>query len=603
MARSFSSQDVPSQAADVFGRLTGGIFHRIRTSVMPEIDHDTAAGQAGPGAGTRSRTGAVLRRMVPLLMWVILLLAVGLVVFRVAYADRVYPAVVVGDVSVGGLTITQAEEKLTARAELLENGTFTFTYQGKVWTPSLSELGVTVMLDESLTEARQLGRGGNATSRLEFVGDILGSDQVVPLQTSVDEQVLDTWFDSVDADINQAPVNPSLAIDGTTVTTVPGSDGVKVDREAARAKVLSALGELTPLSATMPTYVAHPDFTEEALAPAEKQVAEALGKPVPVAFGDQSWNLDGSDLGPFVTVEVVTVDGAPSARLTVDTKGLSADLRERFSDDINSKPVDAVFGWDDGLVVVQEGTYGAALRSDAFANAVGESFLNGHGTVEIPVVDIAPEIDDTNPDAYGINDLLGTGDSNFAGGNASRDANIYVATELMNHTMVPPGGTFSFNGAIGEITADKGYQEALVVVGDEVGRDVGGGVCQVSTTAFRAALMAGMPIGHWYPHTYRLPNYEADGWSPGFDASILQSGSNPDNWADFTFENYSDDWLLVESYTWDLHVVVSIYGTSDGRDVSLDPYTIGGNAFGFNRTIYDASGDVIADRSFETYFK
>ncbi len=568
---------------------------------MPELEPDEVTDPEGSATGSRS--GAILRRVVPILMWSVLLLAVGLVVFRVAYADRVYPAVVVGDVPVGGLSISHAESKLRERADALENGTFTFAYQGKVWTPSLSELGVTVMLDESLAEARQLGRGGNATSRLEFVGDILGADQVVPLQTTVNEDALDAWFDSVDADIDQAPVNPSLKIDGTTVETVPGSDGVKVDRKAARAEVLSALGALTPISVSMPTYVAHPDFTVEALAPAEKQVVDALSKPVPVTFGDRSWKVEGTELVKFVTVDVVQSDGAPSAKLSVDTKGLSAALRERFSDEINAKPVDAVFGWDDGLVVVQEGAYGAALRSDAFANAVGDSFLNGHGSVEIPVVEIAPEIDDRNTDAYGITELLGTGDSNFAGGNASRDANIYVATELLDHTLVPPGGTFSFNRAIGEITPAKGYQEALVVVGDEVGRDVGGGVCQVSTTAFRAALEAGMPIGDWYPHTYRLPNYEADGWSPGFDASILQYGSNPDEWADFTFENYTDDWLLVEADAWDLHVYINIYGTGDGRDVALEPYTMGGNAFGFTRTIYDASGDVIADRSFESYFK
>ena len=604
MARSFSGQDVSSQVAGApwasVQRLTGGVFHRVRTSVLPEVESGESAGAADLG---QSRTAAVLRRVVPLLMWLVLLLAVGLVVFRVAYADRVYPAVVVGDVPVGGLTMAQAEEKLTDRAEVLENGTFTFTYQGKVWTPTLSELGVTVMLEESLADARQMGRGGNATSRLEFVGEILSSNQVVPLQTAVDERVLDTWFDAVDAEIDQAPVNPSLAIDGTAVKVVPGSDGIKVDREAARAEVLHALDTLTPVLATMPTYVARADFTVEALGPAERQVAEALGQPVPVTFEDQSWEIEGADLGPFVTIDVVVADGAPTAKLSVDTKELAADLRERFSDEINRKPVDAIFGWDGGLVAIEPGTYGAALRSDAFAEAVGESFLNGHDTVDIPVVEIAPEVDDRNMDAYGIDELLGSGDSNFAGGNESRDANIYVATELLNHTLVPPGGTFSFNRAIGEITADKGYKEALVVIGDEVGRDVGGGVCQVSTTVFRAALEGGMPITQWHPHTYRLPNYEAGDWSAGFDASILQYGSNPDEWADFTFENDTDGWLLVEADAWDLQVLVNIYGTSDGRDVTLEPYEIGDNAFGFTRTIYDADGAVIAERSFESYFK
>jgi vancomycin resistance protein YoaR len=580
-----------------------GTFHHVRTSVLPEADadHGDAAEHAEP---RRSRLRAiVLRRALPALIWAVLLLAVGLVVFRIAYNDKVYPAVVVGDVPVGGLTMSQAEARLTDRATQLENGTFTFTYKGKVWTPSLSELGVTVMLDESLADARQMGRGGNATSRLEFVGNILSSDQVVPLQTRIDERVLDTWFDAVDRDIDNAPVNPSLKIDGTAVAVVPGSDGVLVDREAATAEVLKALDSLDPVSVVIPTYVAHPEFTADQLGPAEKQVTEALSKPVPVAFENDSWKIEGTDLGQYVKIDVVVEDGAPTAKLSVDTKSLAGDLRTRFSDEINRKPVDAVFGWDDRLVALKPGVYGAALRSDAFADAVADSFLNGHKKVEIPVVAIAPEVDDTKMGSYGIVELLGGGHSNFAGGAWARDQNIYVATELLNHTLVPPGGTFSFNKAIGEITADKGYQEASVVVAEQVGRDIGGGVCQVSTTVFRAALNSGMPIEEWHPHTYRLSNYERDGWGPGFDASILQIGPNADDWADFKFQNYTDHWLLVESYAADAHVYVNIYGTSDGRDVAIDAWPIGGNAFGFTRTIYDKSGDVIAERTFESYFK
>jgi vancomycin resistance protein YoaR len=614
MARSFTSRDqsslLPNGWSTPWATLrtwSATTAHRLRRSVLPEVESEADAPDSQPeGEGTPKpsllRT-VVFRRLVPALMWIVLLLAVGLVVFRVAYADRVYPAVVVGDVPVGGLTVNQAEAKLTERADQLENGTFTFTYKGQVWTPSLSELGVNVMLDESIADARQLGRGGNSTSRLGFVGNILEDDQVVPLQTSVDKRVLNTWFDSVDQDIDNLPVNPQLKVDGTAVQVVPGSDGIVVDREAATAQLLATLDGLEPVSTTMPTMVAHPDFTAEDLGPAEKQVTEALSEPVPVTFEKQNWKVEGKDLGPFVTIEVVLEHGKPAAKLAVDRAGLAAELRSRYSDEINRKPTDAVFGWDDKLVALEPGTYGAALRSDAFADAVADSFLNGHGSVEIPVVSIAPEVDDTRLDEYGIAELLGGGHSNFAGGAWQRDQNIYVATELLNHTLVAPGETFSFNKAIGEITADKGYEEAEVVVAEQVGRDIGGGVCQVSTTVFRAAINSGMPIDEWHPHTYRLSNYERDGWGPGFDASILQIGPDPDDWADFKFENYTDHWLLVESYASDAHVYVNFYGTSDGRDVDIEAWPIGGNAFGFTRTIYDKTGEVIADRSFESYFK
>jgi hypothetical protein len=86
-------------------------------------------------------------------------------------------------------------------------------------------------------------------------------------------------------------------------------------------------------------------------------------------------------------------------------------------------------------------------------------------------------------------------------------------------------------------------------------------------------------------------------------ASILQYGSNPDDWADFTFENFTGGWLYIQAYTDGLRLYVSIYGTDTGRTVDLDAWGINGKSTGFTRTIYDANGDVVASRDFPTTFK
>ncbi len=135
-----------------------------------------------------------------------------------------------------------------------------------------------------------------------------------------------------------------------------------------------------------------------------------------------------------------------------------------------------------------------------------------------------------------------------------------------------PGDTFSFNNAIGDITPEAGYVEASVVDGERIGKDVGGGICQVSTTVFRAAFLAGFPIGEWWPHLYRLAFYEYDGWTAGLDASILQSGPRED-WGDFTFHNTTDGYLLIEAYVDGQTDVVTIYGPETGWDVYVsDPW-------------------------------
>jgi vancomycin resistance protein YoaR len=580
----------------------------VRNSVLPALDADPpATEEVGEAPATarlphRVRT-LVARRILPALLVMTLLLVIGLVAFRVIYEDRVYPAVVVGDVAVGGLTVPEAQARLTDRAAELERGTVAFTFEGRTWTPTLADLGVTILLEDSIAAAQMLGRDENPTARLAFIGDIIAADQVVPLKIELDQRILDAWYDQVEQEIDQLPVNARVEIENNAVQIVPGASGIVIDREAASAYVFDALSTLEPVAAELPMRVSEPSITAGELAMVQGEIEEMIRKPVVARFGDEAWTIEPETVVPFLDVDVTLEGGSPTAHLTVDTKGLASELRTLYSGEVSRKPVNAILGWDDGVVAVEPSMDGAALRSDAFAREVGESFLSGHEDIEVPVVVIEPTIDDSNLDRLGITTLLGGGHSNFAGGNWERDENVRIATELMNHTLVAPGENFSFNRAIGEITADKGYQEALVVNGEAVGRDVGGGVCQVSTTVFRAALNAGMPIVEWHPHTYRLANYERDGWGPGFDASILQVGPNPDEWADFRFENYTDHWLLVQSYVSDYHVYVNIYGTSDGRSVEINWWENGGNAFGFSRVIYDPKGSVIAERIFESQFK
>jgi len=548
---------------------------------------------------------AFLRVLIPVSMTALVLLVLGLVAVRVIFADRLYPTIIVGDVPVGGLTIAQAERRLTERLAAFEQGPISFVHGERTWTPTLSELGATVMLGDSIAHAQRLGRESASTDRLAFIGDMLRADQVVPVRTHFDQAVLDAWFDAVDRALGHPPIDAQIVIDGTSVTVSPETNGIGVDRDAVTAQLTRAVSGLDTVAVTLPTQVISPDFTARNLVEVQAQVAEVVGKPLPVTFNDRRWEIDGATVSPFLHVAIAMESGAPDARLSIDTDGLAAALRTQFAEQVNRDRANAVLGWDDGLVVLAPSSTGIMMRAGSFADAVATSVLNDHASVEIPVIVIEPEITGQNLDAYGIDTLLGQGDSNFEGGSWEREENIRVGMRTINGTLVPPGGTFSFNQVVGAITYDKGYQDALVATAEMIGDDVGGGICQVSTTVFRAALFAGLPIVEWYAHTRRLPYYERDGWGPGFDASILQLGPNPEEWPDLKFENDTQHWLFIEASISDPHVYINIYGSHDGRtvDVDSDASPIGDKAFGFNRVVQDARGKVIEDRSFESYFQ
>ncbi|MBA3274516.1 MAG: VanW family protein, partial [Chloroflexia bacterium] len=423
--------------------------------------------------------------------------------------------------------------------------------------------------------------------------------------TELDGRVLEAWFDGVDRDIADPAIDAAIVVNGTDVTVSPDEAGVVVDRGAAREAIVGALATLQPVATDLPTVVDVPEILAMDLVEAEARVEQAVMTPIRVTFESRAWRIDGETLSQYLLVDTVLESGKPVAELSFNTELLAADLRGQFVPEVNREPVDARVGWNDdrGLVALDPSETGVTIRTGAFAETVADGFLNGNDSVEIPVVITRPEIDDENLDLLGIETRLGRGDSNYAGGTWARDENIIVGTELMNGTLVRPGGEFSFNEAVGPIGENPDFVEAAVIVAEQVGTGTGGGICQVSTTMFRAAIYAGMPITEWHQHSRRLTGYEADGWGAGFDASILQSGDDPDYWGDFRFENYTDSWLLVEAWTAYPHVIVNIYGSGDGREVDVDSWGLNGKNAGFTRVIYDAQGNVIAERAFASYFR
>lgn len=560
----------------------------------------------------------------------LLILAIGLLVFRVMFDDKIYPAVVVGDVQVGGLTMEQAQDRLSDRASNLNLNSITFSYEGHTWTPTLSEIGATIRTDAALQRAQSMGREDNAVSRLAFTGNIIRENQTVPLETSLDLKQLDAWFDTVDADIGNPAIDAGIVIEGAKVSFTPESTGIVVNREAAKEHIMKVLQTLQPVDTELPTVVDQPELRVADLEAGKEQVENVLSQPVRIQFEDKSWRIEATDISRFIRVTSKMADGKPKTVIDFDREELGSWLRETYAGEINRKPVDATVAFSDGLYATSASTDGAAVKTNEFANAVAESFLNGHDRVDVPVHITKPKVDSNNLGALKIDSLLGRGDSNFKDGSEERDHNIYTGTSAVNGTLVAPGENFSFNGAVGAITEEAGYVESGVILGEAIGRDVGGGICQVSTTVFRAALMGGFPMPEWYPHTYRLLGYEHDGWGPGFDASILQLGDNPANWADYKFTNTTDGWLLLQSWTSYPYLVVEIYGHDMGWNVdisevtqsepikgedkevvdntlppgSIVPYASpsDGLRVGFQRIVTDADGNVISDRWFQTDF-
>ncbi len=584
----------------------------------------------------RERLATGGSRLALVLALMIGVIAIGLGMVRGLYGDQVYPQVEIAGMNVGGMSREAAYGVLQERSAQLEEGTVTLTYGDQTWTPTLSELGVSVNYDATLDAAFRVGREEGAWDRVTSTLGLLRDEHHVPLQMTINEGVLDAWFASVNEDLGIPPHDAYIVVEEGKARIEAEVDGTVVDRAAAERMIIDSITDLQPLSADLPVEVMIANVREVDLAPALKTLDTALSAPVSISFEGSEWELSPEVLGQFVVQRVEPGQSGPNAvSVELDIKALAKYLSSTYAEDINRDPVDAQVGWDtdnNELIAVEASVEGVKIKPSSFAQAVAGSFFGGHDDVEIPVSFIAPQVDSNNLDALGITTKLSVGDSAYYGSDEGRAHNIVVGSNLLNGTLIPPHGEFSFHHAIGVISADKGFVESAFIEGDRVGRDIGGGICQVSTTVFRAALLAGLEITEWWPHSYRLGFYELDGWEPGMDASILQPDADPFSGGNFKFRNPSDQWMLVESYAANERVYVIIYGPDLGYTIDISQpivsepipnddddkeivnadlpagtiqqteWEIQGYTVSFNRTVTDSNGNVVETRDFVTYF-
>ncbi|HYM65546.1 MAG TPA: VanW family protein [Candidatus Sulfotelmatobacter sp.] len=244
-----------------------------------------------------------------------------------------------------------------------------------------------------------------------------------------------------------------------------------------------------------------------------------------------------------------------------------------LSQNIEKKPVDAIFKFENNRVTTfrpssqgKEIDYNE-LDKKMISNALAvtsSANINQIIIINIPIKIIEPKITTEKVNNLGIKELIGEGHSRFYHSIPSRVYNINLATSRINGVLVAPGETFSFDKALGDVSAFTGYQQAYVIQNGKTVLGDGGGVCQVSTTFFRALLNAGLPIVERNAHAYRVGYYEEDS-PPGIDATIFVPT------VDLKFKNDTGHYILVQSDIDldNLSLGFYLYGTKDQRHVSM----------------------------------
>lgn len=246
--------------------------------------------------------------------------------------------------------------------------------------------------------------------------------------------------------------------------------------------------------------------------------------------------------------------GEPQESYTLDTKGLEDQIKAeaaacaaKWDKKAKNGSIDS-FDAQTGKFVFAGEVNGFAIDQEKLIDDITQALASREFDAQIEASGsaVAPEI--TAASAKEKYKTIATFTTNTTA-NKNRNTNVRLAAEAINGTVIKPGQEFSFNGTVGQRTEAKGYKGAAAYNNGEVVQEIGGGVCQVSTTLYNAVFKAGLKISYRRSHTFE-PNYV----TPGRDATV--SYEQPD----FKFINTSSTAIGLRASYADQKMTVSVYG-------------------------------------------
>jgi len=251
----------------------------------------------------------------------------------------------------------------------------------------------------------------------------------------------------------------------------------------------------------------------------------------------------------------------------VDSIKLKDYLKAKIAPDIDRPKEDVTIDMDENGNVVFDGSglYGRTLDLDRAVRIISFAIDHQIGFVSLPIVREEPTVTVLSDELkkMGIKELVSGGETNYARSPVNRINNIEVGLSKFNGHIIKQGEEFVFGNVLGTVDGTTGYKRELVILGDRTVPEYGGGLCQVSTTSYRAALAAGFPVTMRKNHSYAVSYYTPY----GLDATVYPPS------VDFKFINDSPGAILIQTFTDYPKAYYNYYGTKDDRDVyMIGPY-------------------------------
>lgn len=590
-------------------------------------------------------------------------LLIALFIIFLAYGfyfrGKTMPRVYLGDDNLSGKTEEELSLLVAHKLGEFEDSHVTLYIESsgnkEAFKFAYEELGVKYNVEETVNLLYRQGKSPNIAKNFLFrLKAPFVKTSVMPVYY-VSASVFASNLDSRLASYRAAAKDASIVY-GKGLELTGEVAGRDYDREALVSQIRNQLENLSNDDIRLSIVDVAPKIKAEHAQKAFEKVKTLSTQKIVLEFNRDRWQLSGKKFldslmfvsGQFpsgslsfglgdnvVALGAISFVESPTADLeiSIDPQFLSNFIFD-IADSVDEQTVDASLVFDGTKVIqftpaVDGQKLDLDLTRELVLSKVSTSYVSGEAEIAIalPVVVTRAKIANEQINSLGIRELIGRGVSYFAGSIPNRIYNLSLGSQRVSGTIVAPGETFSFNRSVGEVSGSTGYKQAYVINAGRTVLDDGGGICQVSTTIFRAALESGLPIVSRTAHAYRVGYYEQNGFKPGLDATVWSPA------VDFVFKNDTDNHILVQAVVdaANSRLQVDIYGTADGRRVEIsdpvvsnlkpapepryqdDPslpagttkqvdFAAGGAASVFGRKVYQ--GDkVLIDESFKSNYR
>lgn len=522
-----------------------------------------------------SRTHHTAAKAIAFALFVLLTFATGSYAFFAPFdQSRIAHGVSITGLDVGGRTEAEALAFLRERLAEIE---LTFDAAGNktairpafIENPEEKTAAVGFDAADAVASAWSVGRSGNTlqSTAARIKAYFFGVNVRLPyrLDRAALARELRSRLSTGATPARNARFVISLHNDGVIgVAVTKEKTGKAFAIETAVRAAEDRLGSLSNETIRVPMIEDRPELTGPDIIHLKDEIAPVIARaPLTISAKKRSWKISKAMLADWV-VPVKTGSGI--------VLGLDGEKARKYLDGIApvlaTEPQNAVFTMTEGRVIeITASVDGDALDFDKAIAAI-ENHAFGRGddaaeAIELPLAAVAPEITTEKSNPYGIKEIIGIGESNFRGSPRNRRTNIAVGAKSLDGLIIQPEEEFSLLKALGEINAERGYLQELVIKGNKTVPEYGGGLCQIGSTTFRAALDSGLPITERRNHSYRVPYYERDGAGryigPGKDATIYDPAP------DFKFINDTGSAMVVKTKISGDRLTFTFWGAKDGR--------------------------------------